>query len=302
MRDITEASITDAVRESFDKASDPRLKQLLQSLVSHLHAFVKEVEPTTAEWSAAIDFLTRTGHICDDRRQEFILLSDTLGVSVLVDLINHRMPVGATDTTVLGPFYVANPPAFPLGADICNGMTGKPMYCDGRIQTPDGKPLGGATVDVWQCDGDGYYDIQLGPDHLGLRARLTADQDGRFSFWSVVPSHYPIPDDGPVGDMLGATGRHPYRPAHVHFMIQHPGYETLVTHIFLEGSEYLESDTVFDVKTSLVTDVVPHEAGTAPDGSAVGEPWGALHFDFGLKPLAAAPRATLTRRPAPVEA
>ncbi|WP_071000334.1 intradiol ring-cleavage dioxygenase [Methylobacterium sp. C1] len=289
MRDITESTITDAVLESFGSTGDARLKQLMQSLVTHLHGFVREVEPTTAEWMAAIRFLTRTGQICDDRRQEFILLSDTLGVSVLVDLINHRMPIGATDTTVLGPFYVDNPPGYPLGADIAEGMTGKPMYCDGRVLTAAGEPIPGALVDVWQCDGDGHYDIQLGGGKLGLRARLVADEQGRFAFWSVVPSHYPIPEDGPVGEMLGATGRHPYRPAHVHFMISHPGHETLVTHIFLDGSPYLESDTVFDVKTSLVTRVAHHDAGTAPDGKRMDRPWGRLHYDFGLKSTAGDP-------------
>jgi hydroxyquinol 1,2-dioxygenase len=284
MRDVTETSITQAVLDSFAATENPRLRQLMERLTAHLHDFIRDVEPTFDEWRAAIDFLTRTGQICDDRRQEFILLSDTLGVSMLVDAINHRMPDGATQTTVLGPFYVENPPVHPLGANISNGLTGKPLYIEGQVTSAGGEPLPGATLDVWQSDGDGFYDVQL--DHIeeeALRARFRCDAEGRFHFWSVVPSHYPIPDDGPVGEMLAATGRHPNRPAHVHFMISHDRHETLITHVFAAGSPYLDDDTVFGVKSSLVADVEAHEPGTAPDGAVMQEAWSRLHYDFGLK-------------------
>jgi hydroxyquinol 1,2-dioxygenase len=286
-RDFDELSITSAVIERFSDVPDPRLKTLLVSLVRHVHDFVREVELTEAEWFAAIDFLTRTGQACSDTRQEFILLSDTLGVSMLVDAINHRQPVGVTETTVLGPFYVANPPVQPNGADIATGNEGPPLYVAGTVTAPDGKPLAGATVDVWHSDEDGLYDVQKPGAKAQLRARFTTDAQGRFAFWTIVPCFYPVPHDGPVGAMLKASRRHPYRPAHLHFMIAHPGFETLVTHLFMAGDPYLDSDAVFGVKQSLIVRLT-EESGPAP-GRQVEGTWHSLDHRFGLKPAASVP-------------
>jgi len=293
MRDFDENNITDAVLESFAKTPDARLKQIVSRLTHHLHAFVRDVEPTFDEWLAAIQFLTRTGQMCSPTRQEFILLSDTFGVSMLVDAINHRLPEGATETTVLGPFYVDNAPAFALGADISAGMEGQPLYAEGSIASADGAPLAGATVDVWQSDDDGFYDVQApDPSKLSLRGRFKTDAEGRYRFWSIVPAFYPIPNDGPVGEMLVATARHPFRPAHVHFMIRAPGFETLVTHVFVPGDRYLDSDAVFGVKNSLVGDFIEKPAGTkAPDGREMTTSWKHLTYNFGLKRAASPARA-----------
>lgn len=253
MRDVTVQTITEAVLAQLATTKDPRTRAVSTALVRHLHAFVREVAPTQAEWTTAIDFLTRTGQMCTDTRQEFILLSDTLGVSMLVDAINHPHS-DATDTTVLGPFFVEAAPESLDGADISNGMPGAPLLVETSIALSDGTPAAGATVDIWHADAEGFYDVQrpAGLGELAGRARFRADAEGRIRFRSVVPSSYPVPDDGPVGDMLRAQGRHPYRPAHVHFMIAHPAAETLVTHLFLAGDPYLDSDAVFGVKDSLV--------------------------------------------------
>jgi hydroxyquinol 1,2-dioxygenase len=284
-RDFDERSITQAVIDRFADTPDPRLKQIMQSLVRHAHDFVRDVELSMDEWVVAIEFLTRTGHMSDDKRQEFILLSDTLGVSMLVDAINHRMPNGTTETTVLGPFYTQNPPELPSGADISGDEHGTPLHVIATVATPDGKPLVDAKVDVWQSDDDGFYDVQKPElDHPELRARFRTDADGRISFWTIVPKFYPIPADGPVGDMLTATNRHPYRPAHIHFMIAAAGYETLVTHLFVDADPYLDSDAVFGVKQSLIVTLDEHEAGTAPDGRTLDGAWKSLEHHFGLKP------------------
>jgi hydroxyquinol 1,2-dioxygenase len=212
MRNFDEATITDAVLQRVRAAKDDRIRQVSEALVRHLHAFVREIEPTQAEWEAGIDFLTRTGQMCDDKRQEFILLSDTLGVSMLVDAVNHRTPQGATETTVLGPFYVQRAPEHPLGADISGTMEGAPLLVTGTASTADGKPLAGAIVDVWHSDNDGHYDVQQLDEigDLAMRARFRTDENGRFWFWSIKPAAYPIPHDGPVGKMLEAQGRHPW--------------------------------------------------------------------------------------------
>jgi hydroxyquinol 1,2-dioxygenase len=282
MRNFDEFTITDAVLEQVAAAPDARMRQVSEALVRHLHAFVREIEPTQAEWAAGIDFLTRTGQMCDDKRQEFILLSDTLGVSMQVDAINHRRPEGATETTVLGPFYVEGPPVFDAGADISNGMQGRKLLVEGTVSTLGGVPIAGAQVDVWHADAEGGYDVQR-PGDLAGRGRFRADAAGRFHFWTTRPSSYPVPHDGPVGRMLAAQGRHPYRPAHVHFMIAAEGHETLVTHVFADGDEYLDSDVVFGVKDSIIRPYTEHEAGTAPDGTAMAEPYARLSYDFRLK-------------------
>ncbi|MEP7239382.1 MAG: intradiol ring-cleavage dioxygenase [Devosia sp.] len=284
--DFNEHSITDAVLDRFAATPDPRLRRIMQSLVRHAHDFVRDVGLTEEEWLAAIMFLTRTGHMSDDRRQEFILLSDTLGISMLVDAINHRQPAGATETTVLGPFYTQNPPVLPPGADISSGLEGTPLFVTGSVTAADGTVLAGAAVDVWQADDDGFYDVQKPGDDPQLRARFIADEDGRFRLWTLVPKYYPIPFDGPVGDMLTATKRHPYRPAHIHFMISRPGYETLVTHLFVDGDPYLDSDAVFGVKQSLIVQLTD-ENGAAPGRDLIGG-WKSIDHHFGLKPAKAA--------------
>jgi hydroxyquinol 1,2-dioxygenase len=284
MREFSEENLTEAVVERFANTPDARLKELITSLVRHLHACVRDVEPTFDEWMAAINFLTRTGQTCTDKRQEFILLSDTLGISMLVDAINHRNREGVTETTVLGPFYVENPPEMALGSDVTGDLKGDPLYAEGTVCTPEGKPLANAIVDVWQSDADGFYDVQYaGREEAGLRARLRTDANGRFYFWSVMPTSYPIPYDGPVGDMLKATKRHPYRPAHLHFLIAAEGYETLITHLFVDGDQYLDSDAVFGVKKSLIRTYTKQEPGLAPDGRKMAAAWYCLYNNFRLK-------------------
>ncbi len=288
MRDFDEHNITEAVVERFGGTPDARLKQLMTSLVRHLHDFVREVEPSFEEWLAAVNFLTRTGQMCDARRQEFILLSDTLGVSMLVDAINHRLPAGATETTVLGPFHVEGSPEVANGADISAGVAGEPLFAEGTVSAADGTPLPGALVQVWQSDAEGFYDLQKPElDGMALRGQLRTDAGGKFWFRTITPAAYPIPYDGPVGDMLTATARHPWRPAHVHFMISAPGYETLVTHVFVAGDKYLDSDAVFGVKNSLIREFEARPAGPMPDGVVAAGPWRYLKYDFGLKPLTA---------------
>lgn len=284
MRNFNENTITDAVIDRVKDTPDPRLKQISISLIRHLHDFVRDVRLTEAEWGQAVDFLTRTGKICDGNRQEFILLSDTLGVSMLVDAINHGAP-GGTESTVLGPFYVQNPPEYALGTDIRGTLKGDALYAHGRVTTSDGKPLANAIVDVWHSDQDGYYDVQHLDETGGLagRARFRTDADGRYHFWSIKPAAYPIPYDGPVGDMLQAQKRHPWRPAHVHFMISAPGYEKLTTHVFVDGDQYLDSDAVFGVKDSLIGNFVRHDGGKAPDGKTMEGPFFTLQYDFALK-------------------
>ena len=286
MRDLDESNITAAVIDSFKATSDPRLKQIVTSLVGHLHDFVRDVELSFDEWRFAVDFLTRTGHMCTATRQEFILLSDTLGVSMLVDAINHRMPDSATQTTVLGPFYVENPPELPHGSDVSHGHAGEPLFVEGIVKSAEGAVLADAVVDIWHTDTDGFYDVQRGDlDRPTFRARFRTNAAGYFQFWSIVPSIYPIPDDGPVGDLLGATGRHPYRPMHVHFMISAPGHEMLITHVFSSDSDYLDSDAVFGVKNALIADFIPQQPGVAPDGRVMAQNWRKLRYDFGLKAL-----------------
>lgn len=253
MDEFTELSITNAVIDRLHGTPDPRLQEVMTSAVRHLHDFVRDVRPTFDEWMTAIRFLTRVGQISDDVRQEFILLSDTLGVSMLVDAINHPPSSGVTDTTVLGPFYNEHPPERAQESDISDGAAGEPLRVDVEIQSADGKPLPDALVDVWQSDSEGFYDVQR-PELKGsrLRARFRSDQNARVRFRTIMPTAYPIPHDGPVGDLLKLTGRHPWRPAHLHFLVATTGYETLVTHLFVRGDKYLESDAVFGVKSSLI--------------------------------------------------
>ncbi len=252
---FTEEGSAQVVAASF-AAAPPRLREVMTSLVGHLHAFVKDVGLTSAEWEAAIAFLTATGQRCDDVRQEFILLSDVLGVSMLVETINHPAVGGATESTVTGPFHVVTSPPRGLGDTIAADVRGEPCLVTGRVTGAGGEPVPGAGIDVWQASPDGFYDVQqpgIQPEG-NLRGLFTADASGRFHFITVVPGYYPIPDDGPVGELLRTSGRHPYRPAHVHLEVSAAGYRTVTTHVFVAGSPYLDSDAVFGVKESLVRD------------------------------------------------
>jgi protocatechuate 3,4-dioxygenase beta subunit len=281
---FSEERSAEVVGASFAGTPDPRLRQLMTSLVKHLHAFVKEVELTEEEWGFAIDFLTRTGHMSDDVRQEFILLSDVLGVSMLVETINHRTGGTATESTVLGPFHMVESPPRELGADIALDGKGTPCLVSGQVTGPDGEPLAGAVVDVWQTNEDGFYDVQQpGLQPAGnLRGLFTADGDGRFWFRSVVPRYYPIPDDGPVGQLLAATGRHPYRPAHLHFIVSAPGYRPVTTHVFVDDSPYLDSDAVFGVKDSLIRSAPEVDDPIRAAEAGLSNPFRTLTFDLSL--------------------
>ena len=258
----SDARLTEQVVASFASTPDARLRTLMQSLVRHIHAFVRETEPTDEEWMSAIRFLTETGKMCDDVvRQEFILLSDTLGVSMLVDAINHRFATGATDTTVFGPFYIKGMPERAYGENMAF-TPGSPVVVHGQVRTTDGVPIANAVLDVWQTAENGMYSGQDTAQPLGnLRGRYRTDAEGRYAITTILPVSYPIPTDGPVGRMLDATGRHPWRPAHLHFMIDAPGYRRLVTHIFDKDDEYLESDAVFGVKPSLMVSYHKRAAG-----------------------------------------
>jgi protocatechuate 3,4-dioxygenase beta subunit len=253
---FTEENSVDVVTGRNVNAKNERLKQVMEVLNRKLHEAVKEIEPTQDEWMQAILFLTRTGHMCNDWRQEFILLSDVTGVSMLVDAINNRKPSGASESTVLGPFHVADAPELPMGANICLDQKGEDMAISGRILDTAGKPIAGAVLDVWQANDEGFYDVQqkgIQPD-FNLRGVFRTGADGRYWFRAVKPKFYPIPDDGPVGQLLGALGRHPYRPAHLHFIIKADGFDTLVTHIFDPDDPYINSDAVFGVKESLLAE------------------------------------------------
>ncbi len=287
---FSEASVTEAVIERLAGSEDPRFKSVMSALVSHLHAFVREVEPSEAEWLAAIRFLTTVGQACTDRRQEFILLSDTLGVSILVDAINHRQPSGAVKSTVLGPYYQEGAPELPLGADIANGVRGEPTFYSGRILTLDGRPIAGGLLDVWSGDGEGTYDMQIpGQTSMLCRGKFRTDRDGRYWFRSIRPTYYPVPTDGPVGQMLERMGRHPYRPGHIHMIVSAPGYQAVATHLFVAGAPYLELDAVFAVKDSLIVDFERHAPGTAPTGERMEVPFYTAEYDFRLAPASRQP-------------
>jgi hydroxyquinol 1,2-dioxygenase len=284
--DFTEETATGAVVASFEGTPDPRLRAVLGSLVRHLHGFVREVEPTFEEWERAVAFLTATGQRCDDQRQEFILLSDVLGVTMLVDAINHRKASAATESTVLGPFHVVASPRRELGDSIDLVGTGQPCVVTGRVASLDGSPLPGALVDVWQADDHGFYDVQrpdAQPEGNG-RGLFACDGDGRFWFRTVTPSAYPIPTDGPVGDLLTASGRHPYRPAHIHLIVAAEGHLPVTTHIFVAGSPYLDSDAVFAVKQSLVRDFAEVDDPDQAAAYGLEPPFRQARFDVVLQP------------------
>ena len=321
--DFTEETAADAVVESFAATPDPRLRELLSSLVRHLHAFVRDTEPTIAEWERAIEFLTATGQKCDDQRQEFILLSDVLGISMLVETINNRTALPsrgglgpppqaarpaesspraipsrgglagssprantATESTVLGPFHMVTSPRRALGDSIDLVGTGPQCVLEGRVLSARGTPLPGAELDVWQANDQGFYDVQqpgVQPAGNG-RGLFTAGPDGTYWFRTIVPTYYPIPTDGPVGTLLEATKRHPYRPAHIHFLVTAPGHRPLTTHIFVAGSPYIESDAVFAVKKSLITEFTPVDDPALAARYGLTGPFQVANFDIVLQP------------------
>ncbi|HSU91482.1 MAG TPA: dioxygenase [Sporolactobacillaceae bacterium] len=253
MHNSSNETLTKAALERIAQCPDPRLKEVMTSLVSHLHTFAREVNLRADEWATAINFLIETGRMCDERRNEFVLLSDTLGLSAVVDEIaNREKPKSATESSLLGPFYRDGAPELPLGANIARNVKGAPLAIHGTVKSLDGKPVANALLDVWQASPDGLYDLQL-PDHnaMNLRARFRTGADGEFHFRSVKTSSYPVPVDGPVGTMLKALGQHPYRPAHIHFLISADGYVPLTTALYMEGDKYLDSDAVFGARKSL---------------------------------------------------
>ena len=274
MENLNANHITESVLERLANTPDPRLKEIMLSLVRHLHGFAREVKLTEAEWLKGIEFLTQTGHITNAQRQEFILLSDVLGLSMLTVVMNNDKPDACTQATVLGPFHVEDAPHYKLGDDVANGAKGQPCQVQGSVKGVQGEAVAHARIEVWQSDEKGLYDVQYA-DRSQHQARgiLTADAQGRFHFQSILAMPYPIPHDGPVGQLLEATARHPWRPAHLHFKIEAPGYETLITHVFRKDDPYLASDAVFGVRESLVTDWLQ-----LADGSYQ------LDFDFVLNP------------------
>ena len=265
---------------------NPRLKQVMTSLIIHLHTFIREVELSQEEWALGIQFLTRAGQICDEKRQEFILLSDITGTSMLVDAINHRLSEGATESTVFGPFYREGAPELPMGATISQDGRGEPAVVAGQVRSTNGTPIAGALLDVWETDENGLYEQQdpEQPD-MNLRGKFRTDHEGRYFFVGIKPVSYAIPDDGPVGQLLRALSRHPFRPAHIHLLVSADGFMSVTTHLFVKGDPYLDSDAVFGTKDSLVVDFIRHTSEEEAARYHVTAPFYTVHFDFVLKPL-----------------
>jgi hydroxyquinol 1,2-dioxygenase len=288
---VTERNLTDIVRERWKDIADPRLRRIMGSLITHLHAFVREVEPTEQEWMAAIDWLTRTGKMCTDKRQEFILASDVLGVSMLVDCINHRFATAATPTTVTGPFHIHDSPELGNGADMARGAPGVPGFVTGSVRNIDGRPISGAVLDIWQTDGEGLYEAQRDVAEPWMRAIYRTGPDGSFIVRTVAPIGYSIPMDGTVGELMNRTEISHMRPAHIHFMVEAPGYHRLVTHLFQRGCPYIETDVVYGVKEPLIVDFQKMPAGSkAPTGEVMQAPFHVVHYDFRLQKAEAAAR------------
>jgi hydroxyquinol 1,2-dioxygenase len=282
---LTEETLTAAVQQTFDESTDQRFRQLFVCLVQHLHDFAREVRLTGDEWFTAMDFLERVGKISTPTRQEFVLLSDILGLSVLVDNINQHTETSTTDSALLGPFYVEGRPTADNGSDISDGVTGTAMFVTGRVVDDQGNPIAGAKVDTWHSDGEGFYDVQQSEklhNELAMRAVLTTDDDGRFWYRSITPRYYPVPTDGPSGEILRAANRSPMRPQHVHFWVHADGYEPLITQVFLRDDPYIDCDAVFAVQDSLKAEFAHHEPGTAPDGTSVDEPFVTLDWTLAL--------------------
>ena len=302
MSDYNQEKLTQDVVDAFAKTPDPRLRQLMTALVKHIHAFAREVDLTPEEWMAGIRFLTKTGQISTDKRPEFILLSDTLGLSMMVVSLAQARASGeargateATEATVEGPFYWPGAPECKLGADIGEGVPGEPTLYMGRVTDTDGKPLAGALLDVWSGDGDGKYDVQLAdPPTMKARGRFRTDAEGRYWFWSIRPAYYPVPDDGPVGEMMRITDRSIYRPGHIHMQVSAPGHVPCTTHIFVAGSPYIDEDAVFGKRDSLVVDFDPHPPGKAVDGREMKVPYHSASYDFRLAPAVATTREAVS--------
>lgn len=280
----TEENLTDLALKQWEACHSPRLRQIMQSLVKHLHGFVREVDVTEQEWLTAVDWLARTGKLCTEKRQEFILFSDVLGISMLVDAVNHRFPSGATPSTIMGPFHVENSPEMPMGANLAEGLGGETCFLVGTVRDLSGKPIAGARLDIWQADADGMYESQLGSEEPLLRAIFQTGADGKYVIRTIAPPGYSIPMDGTVGDLLRETNISHFRPAHIHFLIKAPGYETLITHLFKKDARYIESDVVFGVKEKLIAEFKKMAAGTTPTGEISETPFLVVNYDFVLSP------------------
>jgi hydroxyquinol 1,2-dioxygenase len=285
---VTEQNLTDVVLERWQAVADPRLREVMQSLIKHVHAFVRDIEPTEAEWASAIDFLTRIGHKCTEKRQEFILFSDVMGASMLVDAINHRLESGATPSTVEGPFHVPNAPLFADGADMASGCPGVPCFVTGTVKSLDGRPVAAARLDLWQTDGEGLYEAQRDVTEPWMRGVFQTKPDGSYTIRTVAPIGYSIPMDGPVGALVERTDVSQMRPAHIHFCIEAPGYRRVVTHLFNRACPYLETDVVYGVKAPLIVDFVDNPPGTAPNGEQIDRRFYTIRYDFVLQPAAPA--------------
>jgi len=284
MQLVTEDNITELAAGRWGTAHDERTREVLTAMVRHLHAFAREVRLTEDEWMAAIQWLTRSGQISDEKRMELILASDVVGLSMLVVQMNHRFDPGATPATVLGPFHIDGSPELDYAADMSQGLPGVPLFVSGTVRGLDGTPIGGAVLDVWQADEDGAYEAQLAVDEARLRAKYTARPDGTYCIRTIAPKGYSIPMDGPVGDLIKQTEISHYRPAHVHFLLNEPGFRPLITHLFEEGADYLDSDVVFGTKQELVVGYEHHEPGPTPDGGTSEVPWASATYDFVLQP------------------
>lgn len=283
-RTVTEDTITDVAVARWASAHDPRTAELMTALVRHLHAFARETGLTEAEWMTAIGWLNAAGQISDAKREEFILASDVLGLSMLVVAQNHRLDPAATPATVLGPFYIEGSPEKGFGEDMSGGLPGDPLYVHGTVRSLDGSPVPGAVLDVWQSDADGTYEAQLDVDEARLRAKYTSRADGTYCVRTVAPLGYAIPMDGPVGALIGRTAISPMRPAHIHVMLAVPGFEPLITHLFRAGAEYLDTDVVYGVKQELVVEFAEHDPGPTPDGGHCDTPWLEARYDIVLQP------------------
>lgn len=284
MQLVTEDNITELAEQRWGTAHDARTRELLTALVRHLHDYAREVRLTEDEWMAAIQWLKRTGQISDDKREEFILASDVLGLSMLVVQMNHHFDPGATPATVLGPFHIDGSPELAYGADMSEGLPGVPLFVTGTVRSLDGTPIGGAVLDVWQADEDGAYEAQLQVEEARLRAKYTTREDGSYCMRTIAPKGYSIPMDGPVGDLIRLTDISHFRPAHVHFLLNVPGYRPLITHLFEAGAQFLDSDVVFGTKQELVVDYQHHEPGPTPDAGTIDVPWVSATYDFVLQP------------------
>ncbi len=283
---VTEENLTDLAIERWKNIPDPRLRRIMTSMIKHMHAFVRDVELTEAEWLTAINWLTRTGKMCTNKRQEFILASDVLGISMLVDAINHRLETGATPTTVTGPFHIHDSPELENGANMAGNAPGIPCFVTGIVRSLDGKPIKGAVLDIWQTDGDGLYEAQRDVKEPWLRAIYRTQADGSYVFRTVAPIGYTIPMDGTIGELMTRTKISHMRPAHIHFLIDAPGYHRIITHIFQKGDQYIDTDVVFGVKKELIVPFEKKSDGRTPTGETSNKPFFEVHYDFTLQKAA----------------